>query len=200
MRHPIMEAPTLAGTRLDLVPLGPEHASELFRVLDADMFAILAGRPTAWTEPAFAEFVHRCCTAPGRMPFAIRLRGDGRVVGSTSLFDFRPEHRGVEIGFTWIARGWQGSFVNPESKLLLLRHAFGTLRMLRVQLKTDARNERSQRAMAKLGCVREGVLRKHMVLPDGHVRDTVLFSITDDEWPRVEAGLLARLARFPAPA
>jgi len=192
-------APVLEGARLALVPLQPEHADELFTVLDPDMFAILAGRPAAWTREAFVEFIARACTAPNRMAFAMRLRATGAIVGSTSMFDFRPEHRGVEIGYTWIARPWQGTFVNPEAKLLLLRHAFTTLGMLRVQFQTDLRNVQSQRALVKLGCVREGVLRKHKVLPDGHVRDTVLFSITDDEWPAVEARLMARLADTPDP-
>jgi len=195
-----MQTPTLVGNRLVLEPLRPEHADALFAVLDAGLFGILAGRPTAWTQPAFATFVAEACTAPGRMPFAMRLPGSGELIGSTSFFDFRPAHRGVEIGYTWIARPWQGTFVNPEAKLLMLRHAFATWGMLRVQLKTDARNQQSQRAMTKLGCVREGVLRKHMVLPDGHVRDTVLFSITDDEWPAVEKALLARLQRLASAA
>lgn len=131
--------------------------------------------------------------AADRQAFAIRLRADGALVGSSSLLDFRPVHRGVEIGYTWIAKRWQRTFVNPEAKLLLLRHAFVDLDMVRVQLKTDARNHQSQAAMEKLGCVREGVLRKHMILPDGHIRDTVLYSITADEWPAVEARLQTRL-------
>jgi RimJ/RimL family protein N-acetyltransferase len=189
---------TLPGRRLDLVPLTVEHADALFAVLDPGLFTILAGRPAAWTPEAFRAFVAAASRAPGRVPFALRLReASGTIVGSSSFFDIRAEHKGCEIGFTWIARPWQGTFVNPESKFLLLRHAFETWGLIRVQLKTDARNQQSQHAMAKLGCTREGVLRRHMIVGDGHVRDTVLFSITDQDWPRVKQGLVERLGYEP---
>jgi RimJ/RimL family protein N-acetyltransferase len=106
----------------------------------------------------------------------------------------QPRNRSLEIGFTRIGKPWQATSVNPESKLLLLEHAFETLGCMRVQLKTDLRNLQSQAAIAKLGAVREGVLRKQLLLPDGHQRDTVMFSITDDEWPAVRKDLEARLA------
>ena len=122
----------------------------------------------------------------------------GRAIGITCFLDIRPAHRALEIGFTWLGRTWQGGAANPEAKLLQLRHAFEVLEAVRVQLKTDLRNLQSQHAIEKLGAVREGVLRKQMVLPDGHVRDTVMYAITDDEWPRVRDGLEARLADLRA--
>ena len=189
-----MDTPTLLGTRLDLVPLRVEHAEQLFPVLDPGVFAILVGRPREWSVDAFRGLLTSLCRDPGRMPFALWVKQRGLLVGSSSLFDFRHEHRGVEVGSTWIARPWQGTFVNPEAKFLMLRHAFEGLGMLRVQFKTDLRNVQSQRALEKLGCSREGVLRKHMVLPDGHVRDSVYYSITNDEWPRIKQELLVRLA------
>lgn len=112
--------------------------------------------------------------------------------------DFRDDHRAVEIGATWIGASYRGSFVNPEMKFLMLEHAFGPLERLRVQLKCDARNEHSRRAMLKLGCQFEGVLRSHMILKDGTVRDTAMFSIIAEDWPQVRGTLVARLGYAPS--
>jgi RimJ/RimL family protein N-acetyltransferase len=106
-----------------------------------------------------------------------------------------PKDRGLEIGGTWYAPEFQRTAVNTECKFLLLRHAFEELRAIRVQLKTDMRNERSQRAIERLGAIREGVLRNHMILPDGRYRDSVFYSILDTEWPGVKARLLEMLRR-----
>jgi RimJ/RimL family protein N-acetyltransferase len=104
-------------------------------------------------------------------------------------------HRRVEIGHTWLAKSAWRTPINTEAKFLLLRHAFETLACNRVQLKTDSRNLRSQAAIERIGAKREGVLRSHMVLPDGHVRDTVMFSILGAEWPAVKARLEQMMAR-----
>lgn len=144
----------------------------------------------AWIAGALAE------AAKGtRIPFAIIDQASGRAVGSTSYLDVAPEHRRIEIGWTWLGAPARRTAVNTECKLLLLRHAFETLGCGRVQLKIDGRNLRSQTAIARLGAFREGVLRKHVILPDGFVRDTVMFSITADEWPGVRARLEDFLAR-----
>jgi RimJ/RimL family protein N-acetyltransferase len=135
--------------------------------------------------------------APDTCAFAVSFRNTGRYIGVTTYLDIRPAHRGLEIGSTWIGRSYHGTDVNPEMKYLLLRHAFETLGAMRVQLKTDERNVQSQRAIAKLGAMREGVLRKHYVMPDGFVRNSVMFSVTDEEWPRVRSGLEERLGRTP---
>jgi RimJ/RimL family protein N-acetyltransferase len=129
------------------------------------------------------------------LPFAIVDRAWDRIVGSTRFLDVRPVHRGLEIGWTWIGADYQRTALNTEAKLLLLGHAFGELGALRVQFKTDVRNERSQHAIERLGAVREGVLRRHMTCWDGSIRDSVMYSITDLEWPAVRAALEARLAR-----
>lgn len=129
------------------------------------------------------------------LPFAIVDRAWERAVGSTRFLDVRPIHRGLEIGWTWLGADFQRTPLNTEAKLLLLTHAFDDLGALRVQLKTDVRNERSQRAIERIGAVREGVLRRHMTCWDGSIRDTVMYSITDVEWPNVRARLEARLAR-----
>ena len=123
---------------------------------------------------------------------------DDRWVGSTSYLDVTPRHKRVEIGSTWYQPDAWGTVVNPECKFLLLAHAFEVLAVNRVTLLTDVLNVRSQAAIAKLGAVREGVLRSHMVSQGGRVRDSVIFSIVAAEWPAVRAGLMARLTQLDA--
>lgn len=193
-----VEPVTLEGKTVRLEPLTMEHAAGLWRVADPDLFVILKGKPRGdWGWDSWRDYMERVLAMPGRIPFAIVLKETGQPVGTTSYLDIRPEHRGLEIGYTWIGKAYQGTQVNPENKYLLLRHAFETLGAIRVQLKTDARNLQSQRAMAKLGAKLEGTLRKHAILDDGYQRDTVMFSITADEWPQVKAGLEARLGYVP---
>lgn len=189
---------TLTGQHVRIEPLTATHVADLASVaVEPEMWAYLPARAprdetevAAWIAGALAE------AAKGtRIPFAIIDRASGRAVGSTSYLDVAPEHRRIEIGWTWLGAPARRTAVNTECKLLLLRHAFETLGCGRVQLKTDGRNLRSQTAIARLGAVREGVLRKHVILPDGFVRDTVMFSITADEWPGVRARLEDFLAR-----
>jgi RimJ/RimL family protein N-acetyltransferase len=118
----------------------------------------------------------------------------GRAVGGTTYMNISRCDRGLEIGSTWLGKPWQRTGINTEAKYLLLRHAFEDLGAVRVQLKTDGRNLQSQAAIERLGAVREGVLRKHMCLHDGFLRDTVVYSILDDEWPAVKARLEAKMA------
>jgi len=129
------------------------------------------------------------------LAFAVVHLPSGQVAGATRYLEMRPEHRGLEIGGTWYATRFQRTAVNTECKYLLLRHAFEQLGCVRVQFKTDARNERSLRAIERLGAVREGELRNHMLLPGGRVRNSVYYSILDREWPAIKAGLEAKLAR-----
>jgi RimJ/RimL family protein N-acetyltransferase len=129
------------------------------------------------------------------LPFAVIHLASGRVAGATRYLDIRPAHRSLEIGGTWYGTEFQHTAVNTECKYLLLTHAFETLGCIRVQFKADARNERSLRALERIGAVREGVLRNHMILADGSYRDSVYYSILDREWPGVKAGLEAKLAR-----
>lgn len=128
------------------------------------------------------------------LPFAIWSKAQNRVVGSTALFDFSAQHRAAEIGWTWHTPAVWGTKVNLAAKSLLLAHGFEALELVRVYLKTDVRNGRSQRAIEKLGATREGVWRKHLQRPDKSWRDSVFYSILDDEWPRVRAHLQGQLA------
>ena len=131
--------------------------------------------------------------AGDRFPFAVVEAASGRTVGSSSFLDIVPEHRRIEIGWTFYARRVWRSAVNTESKLLLLGHAFDDLGYERVALKTHHRNERSQAAIARLGATREGVLRHHMVDRYGGWRDSVYYSILSAQWPKVRADLRAAL-------
>ncbi len=134
------------------------------------------------------------------IPFAVIHLPSGRVAGATRYLDIRAAHRGLEIGGTWYGAEFRRTAVNTECKYLLLRHAFETMRCIRVQFKTDARNERSQRAIERLGAVMEGTLRNHMILPDGRWRDSVYYSILESEWPSVKARLKEKLTTGPEAA
>jgi RimJ/RimL family protein N-acetyltransferase len=187
----------LKGETIRLEPLAPLHARDLFQA---------AAEKTIWSYmpvsgfadvPAVEEWIAkslRAQDAGSDLPFAIVVNETGLAVGSTRYMDIRPEHRGLEIGFTWLAPGVQRTRVNTEAKFLLLRHAFEDLAAQRVQLKTDARNIRSQRAIERIGAVMEGIHRRHMKVWDGHTRDTVYYSIIDTEWPSVKERLQQMLA------
>ena len=129
------------------------------------------------------------------LPFVALHLASGRVAGATRYLNIMPKDRGLEIGGTWYGPEFQRTVVNTECKYLLLCHAFETLGCIRVQLKTDLRNERSQRAIERIGAVKEGVLRNHMILPDGRYRHSVFYSILDMEWPEVKRRLEEMLER-----
>lgn len=189
---------TLTGRHVRLEPLGPAHAGDLLAAAaEPEIWRYLpVAPPRTAAEMDGLIAAARADAAAGRsVPFAIVDLRTGRAVGSTRYLDLAPEHRRLEIGWTWLGASARRTPVNTEAKLLLLTHAFEVLGCNRVQLKTDARNERSQTAIARIGGVREGVWRRHMVMPDGHVRDTMMFSIIAGEWPAVKARLEARLGR-----
>ncbi len=129
------------------------------------------------------------------LPFVAIHLESGRVAGATRYLNIMPKDRGLEIGGTWYGPEFQRTIVNTECKHLLLKHAFESLGCIRVQLKTDLRNERSQKAIERIGAVKEGVLRNHMILPDGHFRHSVFYSILDTEWPGVKKRLEEMLSR-----
>lgn len=129
------------------------------------------------------------------LPFTVIHLASGRVAGATRYLNIMPKDRGLEIGGTWYGMDFQRTVVNTECKYLLLKHAFETLGCIRVQLKTDLRNERSQKAIERIGAVKEGILRNHMILPDGRIRHSVFYSILDTEWPDVRSKLEELLTR-----
>ena len=129
------------------------------------------------------------------LPFVAIQLASGRVAGATRYLNILPNDRGLEIGGTWYGLDFQRTHVNTECKYLLLTHAFETLKCIRVQLKTDSRNERSQKAIERIGAKKEGVLRNHMILPDGRFRDSVYYSILNTEWDQVKRNLELMMSR-----
>ncbi len=186
---------TLEGSGVVLRPLVREDAPALFAITPETTFPYFLSWPTEWTPASFAVWLEAHIANPKTRAFAVIDRATGGIVGSTSYLDIDPVNRCLEIGATWYAPARRGTRINPECKLLLLGHAFEQLNCVRVTLKCDARNLHSQRAIAKLGAIREGVLRKHRIQSDGFVRDTVYFSVVAEEWPRVREGLNERIAR-----
>jgi N-acetyltransferase len=188
---------TLEGRVVRLEPLGLHHLDALCAVgLEPSLWAFTTIRITtaeemrAYVETGLAE--QRAGTA---LPFATVERATGMVVGTTRFANAVHEHARVEIGWTWIAPRWQRTGVNTEAKLLMLRHAFEVLRVRRVELKTSALNLQSRAAIRRIGATEEGTLRKHMINADGSARDSVYFSIIDEEWVAVRARLTALIGR-----
>lgn len=186
--HPL----TLTGRVVRLEPLSLAHAPDLLLAAqDENIWRYMLYGPVT-TEAAMRAYVQDLLDrqAQGRdLPFAVIYQESGRAIGSTRFMDIRPPHRGLEIGGTWYGVAYQRTAVNTECKYLLLRHAFEVYGCIRVQLKTDLRNERSQRAIERLGAVKEGVLRNHIITPDGTIRHSVMYSLVDSEWPAVKAHL-----------
>ena len=186
---------TLTGRHIRLEPLRREHAAALLEVgRSSEIWAWMPARPvTADTMDGWLETAMQAQTQGREYPFVVVRLEDDRVIGSTRYLDVQEDNRTAEIGWTWYSPDAWGGVVNPEAKHLLLRHAFDDWRAIRVALKTDIKNVHSQAAIEKLGARYEGTLRNHRIRPDGTYRDTMLYSITESEWPHVKARLEERL-------
>jgi len=187
---------TLENEFVRLRPLDPDGDAAAMHDLEARAPEIFK----TWSHWGYGDWVGRWIenirerTNNGTMiAFAVVDRASGTFLGTTSYLDPHEVNRGVEVGMTCYAPQAQGSMINPAAKRLLLAHAFDTHGALRVQFQVDERNTRSQAAVLKLGATKEGVLRNHRILQTGYVRNTVLFSILDTEWPAVRGLLDARL-------
>ncbi len=189
---------TLTGRHVRLEPLSEAHVKGLAAVgIDAEIWQLMPYGPIR-TEDDIRSWVRSILKHADEgtdLPFAVIHLASGRVAGATRYMEIRPPHRALEIGGTWYGAEFRRTAVNTECKYLLLRHAFEDMGCIRVQLKTDSRNVRSQKAIERIGAKREGVLRNHMILPGGIVRDSVYFSILDSEWPAVKKHLETLLAR-----
>jgi RimJ/RimL family protein N-acetyltransferase len=192
MRAP--ERVTLSGRHVRLEPMEERHRDDLLAAAAQDpatfryLFVDLSRGEEAWRE-YLADAMK-----PENVSWATVDVGTGRAIGSSRFLDIAPEHGRLEIGWTWVAPSHQRTAINTEAKLLQLSYAFDELGANRVALKTDLRNERSQSAIARIGGVREGVLREQFRMPDGYMRSSVYFSILAAEWPDVKRRLTARLA------
>ena len=197
--RPVMKVQplTLEGEHVRLEPLTIAHHAALWEIAkDHELWRWTATDVrtqddlTRYMETALAE------QAAGRsLPFATIAKAAGRPVGSTRFGNIEPLNRRAEVGWTWLGSPWRRTAVNTEAKLLMLTHAFETWGCIRVELKTDALNQTSRAAIARLGAKEEGTLRRHIVTQTGRVRDTVYYSILDEEWPSIKARLEARLRR-----
>jgi RimJ/RimL family protein N-acetyltransferase len=189
---------TLNGTVVRLEPLRPEHAELFWQVAQNDLEDIFRWIPYSMKTPDdFRRVVDKAFEERDRgesVVFATVERSSGRAIGSTRFMNLDRVNRRVEIGSTWIAPAWQRTGVNTEAKYLMLRHAFEVWKCIRVELKTDGLNQKSRNAILRIGAKEEGTLRRHLLTHTGRVRDTVYFSILDDEWPEVKAKLEDRLA------
>ena len=188
---------TLEGSRVRLEPLHETHLDDLVRVgKDDSIWRWITGLPMdeqglhAWFDQTRAN-----AEAGTEVQFATVDRNSDRAIGSTRFMTITPEHRRLEIGWTWVGTAFQKTGANREAKLLQLTHAFETLDAERVEFKTHARNEKSRAALTGIGATFEGVLRHHTIMPDGSNRDSAFYSVLADEWPGVKARLEALLAR-----
>lgn len=186
---------TLAGSMVRLEPIRREHQQLFWEVAQNDLEDIFRWIPYAMRTPDdFRKLVDKALAEQDRgesVVFATVERSSDRVIGSTRFMNIDRTNRRVEIGSTWIATGWQRTAVNTEAKYLMLRHAFEVWGCMRVELKTDALNQKSRNAILRIGAKEEGTLRRHLVTWTGRVRDTVYFSILDSEWPQVRDRLEA---------
>ena len=192
-----IEPVVLRGNTVKLVPIRVEHAAALYdstREIEWKMLPtnfISSSQMESWIRSKISERINKTS-----MHFSVMLAKNEKIVGSTGFMDILPEHRILEIGSTWYIPDLWGTAVNPESKFLMLRYAFETLGAIRVQIKTDSINKHSQGAIKKLGAVYEGKLRNHRIRWDGTIRDTMMYSIIDKEWPAVKADLQKRIDNF----
>jgi len=185
------EPVVLEGAHVRLEPLALDQVGELAEVgLDPELWR--------WTHSLISSvrdvrrYVEEALDLQARgiaLPFVTRERASGRLVGSTRFGNIALDHRRVEIGWTWLAAPWQRTALNTEAKYLMMRHAFERVACLRVEFKTDALNEKSRAALARIGATEEGTLRSHMITESGRSRDSVYFSVIASEWPRVKGRL-----------
>jgi N-acetyltransferase len=187
---------TLVGQLVTAEPLSQDqHDGLVSAVRDGELWTLWYTRIPAPTEMGIEIDRRLALQASGTMlPFTLRRNDTDQVIGMTTFLNADPDNRRVEIGSTWLARSAQGTGVNAESKLLLLTHAFDTLHCIAVEFRTHWMNFQSRAAIERLGAKQDGILRSHMVMPDGTVRDTVVFSIIAPEWPTVRNELRRRLS------
>jgi len=191
---------TLVGKYVRLEPASVEHAKAMSRATTPDIFRLFSKKIDPTTVEGCRDQLAFLIGEPSIVPFSLFHNETNELIGGTTYCDIRAAHLGVEIGWTWITPRFRGTVVNPEMKYLLLRHAFETDLFaggpaMRVVLKTHHLNLHSQAAIAKLGAKLEGTMRNHVLMPDGSRRHSVLYSITDEEWPGVREGLLRRLGQ-----
>jgi RimJ/RimL family protein N-acetyltransferase len=197
---PPLATVTLQDDHVALEPLSLDHVTALeTAAADGELWNLwFTSAPARGHAQAYVEAALKGHAGGLMLPFAIREKTSGAIVGTSRYYDIVPELPRLAIGYTWYAKSWQESHLNTACKRLLLRHAFETLDCVAVEFHTDHRNLDSQRAIERLGAQRDGVLRAHKRRPDGTLRNTVCYSIVADEWPDVDRWLGLRLDRLVA--
>lgn len=187
---------TLEGQHTRLEPLTLAHQEALIAAADDGELwnSIVTIVPTRETIAEYIEAALGAQAQGSELPFVIIQKATGRAVGTTRFYYIQPHQRNAAIGYTWVSASAQRTAVNTEAKLLLLTHAFEHWGCVRIEFITDVLNEQSRAAILRLGAKQEGILRNHLIMPNGRVRDSVCFSIIAEEWPEVKAGLITRLA------
>lgn len=190
--HPVV----LSGTRVSLEPFEASHSEDLLAIGQAtpQEFSLTSTPVTREEADAYFTTVLRQRHEGFAYPFTIRLTATGEIIGMSRFNDLNFQHRNTQLGYTWFRPDQYGTATNVESKLLMLGFAFEELKLYRVSIRTDVNNERSRRAVLALGATEEGTLRRHMVTRDGRVRDTVVFSLTDLDWPAARERISARVS------
>lgn len=186
---------TLTGHHIQLEPLESHHAEALKQLASNEKISTyspaLKLKFDAWFFKAIKSYVES-----RQLSFIVRRLSDQQIIGSTRFYEIYPEHHRLAIGYTWYIPEVWGTTVNLECKLLLLKYVFETLQGNRVEFHIDARNERSRGAVKKIGATEEGILRQHIVLDDGYIRDTVVYSIIKNEWPTISSQLMNKIKEF----
>ncbi|WP_025123518.1 MULTISPECIES: GNAT family N-acetyltransferase [unclassified Serratia (in: enterobacteria)] len=193
----MLEPPTLIGDHIELWPLQPEHREAMLSAAaDGELWNLkVTAVPNASTIDNYIATAVAGRDAGSMLPFVIVQRASGRIVGSTRFWKIDRTNRKMEIGHTWLSQSVQRSGVNTEAKYLLLGYAFDVLQAVRVQFTTDELNDKSRAAILRIGAKQEGIVRHERIMPDGRKRNSVRFSIIDDEWSEVKASLEALLRR-----
>ncbi len=188
---------TLEGIHIRLEPLSFEHFNDLAEIaFDEELWRWTLGKVT--DEASLREYISEAIEGAKTgiyLPFAIIEKSSGKAIGAARFGSIVVEYRRVEIGWTWIARNFQRTFVNTEAKYLMLKHAFETWKCLRIGIQTDSLNQRSHDAILRIGAKKEGIIRKDKITHDGRVRSSVFFSIIDDEWETVKKNLELKMER-----
>jgi N-acetyltransferase len=187
---------TLAGKHVRLEPLKPAHEESLIEAAgDGELWnSSVTIVPDRKSMAAYIQEALQSQSQGVALPFVIIRKALNKVVGTTRFYEIKQTDRGVNIGFTWLAASAQRTEVNTEAKLLMLSHAFENWHCIRVAFLTDVLNEQSRKALLRLGAREEAILRNHMIMPNGRIRDSVCFSIIAEEWPDVKARLISRLS------
>lgn len=193
-----IEPIVLEGEFVRLEPLKLNHFDELCEIgLDEEIWR---WSPAAIESPEdMKRYIETALDEQKReisLPFATVEKSSNKIIGSTRFGNIDVKNKRVEIGWTWIAKNWQRTFINTEAKLLMLTHAFETWKCVRVELKTDALNEKSKSAILRIGAKQEGILRQHIITKKGRLRDTVYFSILDSEWLDIKSNLTTKLRSY----